>query len=74
MAGGAENTAEFYDPEEGVCAIGSGGSFALAASRALLKHTDLSAREVAQESLLIAADICVYTNDKIVIEELEAES
>ncbi len=65
---------DVIDPEEGVCAIGSGGSFALAASRALLKHTDLSAREVAQESLLIAADICVYTNDKIVIEELEAES
>ena len=65
---------DVIDPEEGVCAIGSGGSFALAAARALLKHTQLTARQVAHESLLIAADICVYTNDKIVIEELDAQS
>ena len=63
---------DVIDPEEGACAIGSGGSFAIAAARALLKHTDLPAREVAQESLRIAADICVYTNDQIVLEELSA--
>ncbi len=61
---------DVIDPEEGACAIGSGGSFAIAAARALLKHTDLSAREVAEESLRIAADICVYTNDQLTIEEL----
>lgn len=63
---------DVIDPEEGACAIGSGGSFAIAAARALLRHTQLPAREVAQESLRIASEICVYTNDQIVIEELNS--
>lgn len=58
-------------PDEGVIAIGSGGSYALAAARALLQHTTLGARQIAIESLRIAAQICVYTNDQIVYEELD---
>jgi len=57
-------------PDDGVLAIGSGGSYALAAARALLKHTDLSAREVAVEALNIAAEICIYSNQNIVVEEI----
>ncbi|MFL6546710.1 MAG: ATP-dependent protease subunit HslV [Candidatus Udaeobacter sp.] len=57
-------------PDDGVLAIGSGGSFALAAARALLKHTQLSAAEVARESLSIAGDICIYSNQNIYVEEL----
>src|SRR4029450_9017168 len=57
-------------PDEGVLAIGSGGSYALAAARALIKHTDLSAREIAVEALRIAGDICIYSNQNIVVEEL----
>jgi ATP-dependent HslUV protease subunit HslV len=63
-------TGDVIEPDEGVLAIGSGGSYALAAARALLKHTSLSAREVAEESLRIAGDICVYTNDQVILEEL----
>jgi ATP-dependent HslUV protease subunit HslV len=65
---------DVIDPDEGVCAIGSGGSFAIAAARALLKHTELSAQEIAQESLRIAAEICVYTNDQIVLVKLAKET
>ncbi|MHB8170487.1 MAG: ATP-dependent protease subunit HslV [Thermincolia bacterium] len=61
---------EVIEPEEGVTAIGSGGSYALAAARALKKHTELSPREIAVESLNIAASICVYTNNEITVEEL----
>jgi ATP-dependent HslUV protease subunit HslV len=58
-------------PDEGVLAIGSGGSYALgAAARALLKHTDLSAKEIAVEALRIAGEICIYSNQNIVVEEL----
>jgi len=57
-------------PDEGVLAIGSGGSYALAAARALLKHTDLSASEIAVEGLRIAGEICIYSNQNIVLEEL----
>ncbi len=57
-------------PDEGVLAIGSGGSYALAAARALLKHTDLSARDIAVEALRIAGEICIYSNQNIVVEEL----
>jgi ATP-dependent HslUV protease subunit HslV len=53
-------------------AIGSGGSYALAAARALAKHTQLSAREIVQEALLQAGQICIFTNDQIYIEELQA--
>jgi len=57
-------------PDEGVLAIGSGGSYALAAARALIKNTDLSAREIAVESLRIAGEICIYSNQNIIVEEL----
>jgi ATP-dependent HslUV protease subunit HslV len=57
-------------PDEGVLAIGSGGSYALAAARALLKHTELSAKEIAIEGLRIAGEICIYSNQNIVVEEL----
>ncbi|MDQ0286852.1 ATP-dependent HslUV protease subunit HslV [Desulfofundulus luciae] len=61
---------EVIEPDDGIAAIGSGGPYALAAARALAKHTDLSAGEIAREALLIAAGICVYTNDRITVEEL----
>ncbi len=51
-------------------AIGSGGPYALAAARALTRHTSLSARDIAEQSMAIAADICIYTNHQIVVEEL----
>lgn len=57
-------------PDDGVLAIGSGGSYALAAARALLKHTQLSAAEIAREGLGIAGEICIYSNQNIVVEEL----
>lgn len=57
-------------PDDGVIAIGSGGSYALAAARALMKHTKLSAREIAVDSLEIAGEICIYSNQNIVVEEL----
>jgi ATP-dependent HslUV protease subunit HslV len=61
---------ELIAPDDGILAIGSGGPFALAAARALLRHAKMPAREVAQESLRIAGEICIYTNDKITVEEL----
>ncbi len=61
---------DVMEPDDEVLAIGSGGSIALAAAKALLKHTDLPPREVALEALKIAASICVYTNDQLVVEEL----
>jgi ATP-dependent HslUV protease subunit HslV len=64
-------TGDVVDPEEAVLAIGSGGSFAYAAARALLESTELSARQIVERSLSIAADICIYTNREIVVEELE---
>ena len=57
-------------PDEGVLAIGSGGSYALAAARALIKNTDMSAREIAVESLRIAGEICIYSNQNILVVEL----
>jgi ATP-dependent HslUV protease subunit HslV len=57
-------------PDDGVLAIGSGGSYALAAARALIQHTTLSAKEVAVEALKIAGDICIYSNHNIIVEEL----
>jgi ATP-dependent HslUV protease subunit HslV len=57
-------------PDEGVLAIGSGGSYALAAAKALIKHTDLSPRDIAVEALRIAGEICIYSNQNIVVEEL----
>ena len=58
-------------PDDGVLAIGSGGTYALAAARALMKHTELSARDVAVEALTIAGEICIYSNQNIVVEELD---
>ena len=64
-------TGDLISPEEGVLAIGSGGAFALAAARALLKHRpELTAAEIAKEALLIASQIDIYTNDRITLEEL----
>jgi ATP-dependent HslUV protease subunit HslV len=63
-------TGDVVEPEEGVIAIGSGGSFAYAAARAYLDASQLSAREIAEKSLRIAADICIYTNGEITVEEL----
>jgi ATP-dependent HslUV protease subunit HslV len=56
---------DVLEPDDGVAAIGSGGPYALAAARALLRHTGLGAEEVAREALRIAAEICIYTNDSI---------
>src|SRR5258708_7657851 len=63
-------TGDLIQPDDGVLAIGSGGSYALAAARALMKHTPLTAREIAEEALRIAASICIYTNDNITVESL----
>ena len=67
-------TGDAIEPEDGICAIGSGGNFALAAARVLVQHSTLDARQVAEEALRTAAAICVYTNDHLVIEELDAGS
>jgi len=67
-------TGDVIEPEDGICAIGSGGNFALAAARVLVQHSTLDARQVAEEALRTAAAICVYTNDHLVIEELDAGS
>src|SRR5213592_3664422 len=65
-------TGDVIEPEDGLCAIGSGGNFALAAARVLVKHSQLDARQIAEEALRAAAEICVYTNAQLVIEELDA--
>lgn len=62
---------EVIDPSEGVCAIGSGGNYALAAARALMQNTDRSAPEIAKSSLKIASELCVFTNDHITVEVIE---
>ena len=61
---------DVIEPDDGLCAIGSGGSYALAAARALLKHAKLGAREIAQEAMRIASEICIYTNENFTVEEL----
>jgi ATP-dependent HslUV protease subunit HslV len=65
-------TGDVIEPDEGVLAIGSGGSYALAAARALVRNTDLDARQIAEESLRIAGEICVYTNREIAVEEVSS--
>ena len=62
---------EVIEPDGDVAAIGSGGFYALAAARALVKHTDMEAAEIAKEALTLAADICVFTNHNIKVEELD---
>ena len=61
---------DVVEPDDGVAAIGSGGTYAQAAAKALVKHTDLSSIDIVVESMRIASEICIYTNDRIVIEEL----
>jgi ATP-dependent HslUV protease subunit HslV len=63
-------TGDVIEPDDGIVAVGSGGSYALSAARILVKHTKLSARDIVQESLNAASDICIYTNKNITIEEL----
>lgn len=63
-------TGDVIEPDDGIVAIGSGGSYALAAARMLMRHTDIPARDIVEESLRTASDICIYTNSNIVIEEL----
>ena len=63
-------TGEVISPDDGVCAIGSGGNYALAAARALVNNTQLSAREIVEKALHIAASICVFTNDNIHVEDI----
>jgi ATP-dependent HslUV protease subunit HslV len=63
-------TGDVIEPEDGVAAIGSGGNYALAAARALVLHSALDARRIVEEAMRIAAAICVYTNDRLTIEEL----
>jgi len=63
-------TGEIIEPDDGIIGIGSGGSYALAAARMMVKHTSLSAREIVEEALHTAADLCIYTNHNLSIEEL----
>ena len=63
-------TGDLIEPDDGIVAVGSGGPFAMAAARALAKHSTLTARQVAEEAMTIAADICIYTNPHLTIEEL----
>jgi len=64
-------TGDVIEPDDGMLAVGSGGSYALAAARALLRHTKMSAREIALASLKIASEICIFTNGEIIVEELK---
>ena len=64
-------TGDVIEPDDGVAAIGSGGAYALAAARALAKHTEMSAPEIVREAMAIAADICVFTNSHLTLETIE---
>jgi ATP-dependent HslUV protease, peptidase subunit HslV len=61
---------DVIEPDDGLCAIGSGGPYALAAARALARHTKLGAKEIAQEAMRVASEICIFTNGNVTIEEL----
>jgi ATP-dependent HslUV protease subunit HslV len=61
---------DVIEPDDGLCAIGSGGMYALSAARALLKHTKLSVKDLALEAMRIASEICIYTNANFTLEEL----
>ena len=63
-------TGDLIEPDDGIVAIGSGGAFAMSAAKALAEHTTLDARTIAEEAMNIAADICIYTNSNVTIEEL----
>lgn len=64
-------TGDVIEPDDGILAIGSGGPYARAAARALVNHSQLTAREICEEAMKIAASICIYTNDNLVIEEIQ---
>src|SRR5690606_32590364 len=66
-------TGDVIEPDDDLAAVGSGGTFALAAARALMAHTDLDAETIAREAMRIAADLCVYTNHEITLESLESD-
>jgi ATP-dependent HslUV protease subunit HslV len=61
---------DVFEPDDGMCAIGSGGTYALSAARALLKHSKLAAKDLAMEAMRIASEICIYTNANFTVEEL----
>ena len=61
---------DVIDPDEGIAAIGSGGAYAAAAARALMRHTELPARRIVEEAMKVAGEICIFTNDKVTVEEL----
>jgi ATP-dependent HslUV protease subunit HslV len=63
-------TGDLIEPDDGIVAIGSGGPYALAAARALAANSDLDARSIAEKAMMIASEICLYTNDNVVLEEL----
>lgn len=63
-------TGDLIEPDDGIVAVGSGGPYAVAAARALAKHSGLTARDIATEAMTIAADICIYTNTNVTIEEI----
>src|SRR5512134_2521864 len=63
-------TGDLIEPDDGIIAIGSGGAYAMAAAKSLARHTEIPARQIADESMLIAASICIYTNDVLTIESL----
>ena len=65
-------TGDVVEPEDGIAAIGSGGPYALAAARALARHTDLDARSIAERAMAIAAEICIYTNSEVTMAEIPA--
>jgi ATP-dependent HslUV protease subunit HslV len=67
-------TGDVIEPEEGIAAIGSGGNYALAAARSLHRNTDMSARDISEEAMRIAGEICVFTNDSLTIETLSRSS
>ena len=66
-------TGDVIEPDDGVIAIGSGGNYALAAARSLVAHSNLNAEEIVRESLKIAADICIYTNDNVSVHTLKGK-
>jgi len=65
-------TGDVIEPEDGVMAIGSGGPYAAAAARVLVKHTDMSARQIAEEAMKTASDMCIYTNENITYDEMDS--
>jgi ATP-dependent HslUV protease subunit HslV len=67
-------TGDIIEPDDGIAAIGSGGPFALAAARALIKYSSLGAKAIVQEAMRIASEICIFTNDQVVVEELGTET